>query len=97
MTRLDGRATVEVVELLRDIARVVEVLLFGALAVAAWRQWRRRHDEPALWFALMAAALVVVVVAGAAIGEVESGPLVWAAKANIAVLALFPFFLFRFM
>ena len=61
--------------LLRDIASVVELLLFGGLAVMAGRGWRERRDRASLWFALTMGILAAVVAGGRLLGDDGEAPL----------------------
>ena len=83
-------------ELLRDIASIVELLLFGGLAVTAARRLRRRRDPAALWFALTTGILAAVVAGGLLLGDSGEAPL-WATKLLVGLLSLFPYCLYRFM
>lgn len=78
----------------------VDAAIFAGLAVVGIRNWWRRRTTSGLWVAALAAAITAVVIAGALLGgrtEAARGGELWAVKAMIAVLALFPYFLYRFM
>jgi PAS domain S-box-containing protein len=72
--------------------------LFVALAVVATVQWSRQRAEAAKWFALTFASLSAVVIGGLITPE-EGGGAVGDVirRAELAVLFLFPYFLYRFM
>jgi signal transduction histidine kinase len=76
----------------------LNLVAFTGLGAAALRQWFVRRDRASLWAALAFGALAVVVLAGQVIpDEPDSRLEVRAAAANIAVLVLFPYLLYRFM
>src|SRR5687768_16010210 len=76
----------------------VNVFVFAAIAFVCLRQWHRRRDEPARWAALTFALLGAVALAGEIIDAVygEDGAGVWMDKILVALIALFPYLLFRF-
>ena len=75
----------------------VQAGVFAALALIAWLQWRRRGGSSAGWLAATMSTLGVVVVVGLFVPEHSSSQLVeLVRKAEIAVIVLFPYFLFRF-
>ena len=75
----------------------VNVVVFGALAVAAFRMWLRGRGGPALWAALSFGAVGIVVLAGLVqpdepANNIEDVIL----RGEIALLVLFPYLLYRF-
>ena len=75
----------------------VNVVVFGALAVAAFRMWLRGRGGPALWAALSFGAVGIVVLAGLVqpdepTNNIEDVIL----RGEIALLVLFPYLLYRF-
>src|SRR3712207_4827074 len=62
--------------------------------VAAFLQWRRHRDRPSAWLAATFVSLGLVVVAGQFLEDDQGSG--WEQKALIAVLALFPYCLYRF-
>ncbi|HYO60561.1 MAG TPA: ATP-binding protein [Actinomycetota bacterium] len=76
----------------------MQLALYVGLGVIALIQWRRRGGEPAGWVAATFGVLAVVIVAGEFIPEDDTSASVdLAQRLLIAVLVLFPYFLFRFM
>jgi PAS domain S-box-containing protein len=72
--------------------------LFVGLAGICYVQWRRQGGAPAAWLALTFGTLAAVVLLGLALGANQEGdqPGVWVTRLLVAVLALFPYLLFRF-
>jgi PAS domain S-box-containing protein len=76
----------------------VLAVVFGALAVAGFLQWRHRPGRPNMWLAASFGVLGVAVVAGQLLPDGSDDALVpWGGKVVLAVLALFPYCLYRFM
>jgi len=68
------------------------------LGVVAFLQWRRRPGEASAWLAASFGVLSLVVVVAELLPDGSDDPIVeWGRKAMFAVLALFPFCLYRFM
>lgn len=84
-------------EILRDIAAVVEIVFFGALAGVAARHRLRRGSSASLWFALTTGILALVVVGGLLIGPDDGDRSLWGVKLVVIVLSLFPYSQYRFM
>jgi PAS domain S-box-containing protein len=85
-------------ERLHDVLGYVQLVLYVGLGLIAFIQWRRRGGEPAAWVAATFGVLSVVIVAGEFIPENDASAGVdLAQRVLIAVLVLFPYFLFRFM
>jgi signal transduction histidine kinase len=81
-----------------ELVGIVNLVLFGAIAIVAVRQWRR---EPAsrtgLWAALAFVSLTWVIVAGRLLPEEPESLLGKAAqRVDLAVFLLFPYLLYRF-
>jgi signal transduction histidine kinase len=82
---------------LADIMQYANVVAFAALACVCYGVWQRERSDPARWAFLTFALLGAVSVAGAIIDAVAgSDPGVWLNKLVIALVVLFPYFLFRF-
>ena len=81
---------------LAEAIRLVQVAEWALLALAALNLWRTRRTSATTWLALTFCALALVVLAGLALpdGHTETTLLV---RALVALLALFPYFLFRFV
>ena len=75
----------------------VNVAVFGALAVAAFRLWVRGRGGPALWAALSFGAVgIVLVVAQLQPDDPHSDLQEVVQRIEIALLVLFPYLLYRF-
>src|SRR5919108_1648432 len=80
-----------------DVLQYVNVAAFAALALVCYRAWRRERSDPARWAFLTFALLGAVSVAGPVIDALAGAdPGVWLDKLIIALVVLFPYFLFRF-
>ncbi|HEX2294143.1 MAG TPA: ATP-binding protein [Actinomycetota bacterium] len=85
-------------ERLQEILGYVQLVLYAGLGVIALVQWRRRGGKPAAWVAATFAILAAVVVMGQFLPEHDESPTIdFVQRLVIAILALFPYFLFRFM
>lgn len=72
-------------------------MVYGGLAVAAIRTWRRGRDVAGAWVAATFVVLAAAVIAGDRIPEHSDALAVdWARKLLVAGLLLFPYFLYRF-
>ena len=81
-----------------DALRVLQLFIFGGLGVAAVIHWRRHPGGASAWLAASFGILGVVVVVGRFLPEASDDPTVlWARKAMVAILVLFPYCLYRFM
>jgi PAS domain S-box-containing protein len=86
--------TSELVEALQ----VLQPFVYGGVLVAALIRWRRHPGRAAGWLVATFGTLAVVVVLGRVLPDGSDGPAVlWAGKALIATLVLFPYFLYRFV
>jgi PAS domain S-box-containing protein len=83
-----------------SLANALEALqpyVYGGLFLVALIQWRRRPGRSSLWLVATFGVLAVVVLAGLILPEDSSDPAVeWAGRVLLAVLVLFPYFLYRF-
>lgn len=85
-------------ERLHEVLGYVQLVLYVGLGSIAFIQWGRRGGEPAGWVAATFGVLALVIVAGEFIPEGDTSAGVdLAQRLLIAVLVLFPYFLFRFM
>lgn len=85
-------------ERLHEILGYVQLVLYVGLGIIAFVQWRRRGGRPAAWVAATFAALASVVVISQFLPEnSESTAVDFVQRVIIAILVLFPYFLFRFM
>jgi signal transduction histidine kinase len=82
---------------LYEALRTIQLLVFGGLGVAAFIYWRRRRGQAAAWLAASFSSLALVVLTGRILpANSDNASVFWVTKGLIAVLALFPYFLYRF-
>jgi hypothetical protein len=83
-----------------SLANALEALqpyVYGGLFLVALIQWRRRPGRSSLWLVATFGVLAAVVLAGLILPEDSSDPAVeWIGRVLLAVLVLFPYFLYRF-
>lgn len=85
-------------ERLHEVLGYVQLVLYVGLGLIALIQWRRRGGKPAAWVAATFVALASVVVISELLPEDDvSGTVDVVQRLVIAILVLFPYFLFRFM
>lgn len=85
-------------ERLHEVLGYVQLVLYVALGLIASIQWRRRGGKPAAWVAATFVALASVVVISEILPEENvTGTAEVVQRIVIAILVLFPYFLFRFM
>lgn len=78
--------------------RIAELIIFGALTLASLQRWRQRRDPAGVWAAATFGVLAFVVLASFVLSTTsESEAASWERKVLVAVLLLFPYFLFRYM
>jgi len=70
----------------------INAALYTILAVGAFLQWRKHGGRPALWVALAFGTIGIVVVVGRLPWDEND----WVTKFELALLVLFPYFLYRF-
>ncbi len=77
----------------------VQVMAFGALAILAILEWRRRRGEAAGWVAATFGTVGGILVAAKFLPRDGSGAatMLWPSKILLAILIMFPSFLYRFM
>ena len=85
-------------ERLNDILGYVQLALYVGLGLVALVQWRKRGGEPAGWVAATFGALAIVIVVSELLPEDSDSSVVEIlSRIDVAILVLFPYFLFRFM
>ena len=76
----------------------IQTIVYGVLALVAFIEWRRHQGSASAWLCAAFMTLGVVVVTGRLLPEDSISPaILWARKAMIAILVLFPYCLYRFM
>jgi len=81
-----------------EAIQIAQPYVFTAFAFIALAQWWRHRGDAGAWLVAAFWALAIVVVMSALLPEESSDPMVvWAKKSSIAILVLFPYFLYRFM
>ena len=81
-----------------DIVQILDAIVFGALALLVYAQWRRRADAPSGWLVATFGTLGAVLVLAFFVPEEPQGR--WEEaflKVLILGIVLYPWFLFRFM
>ena len=79
------------------VVRIAELVLFGVLGLASLQRWRYRRDPAGVWASATFGILATVVVVSFVLDpNSESDAASWARKVLVAVLLLFPYFLFRY-
>lgn len=77
---------------------VLQPFVYGLVALAAVVQWRRRPDNATAWLAATFLILGLVLGVARLLPEgSDSTNVLWARKALVAILVLFPYCLYRFM
>lgn len=80
-----------------DVVGIITLFVFAAVAVVCVRQWRREHATTAFWAAFAFVALGWVVLAGRLLPEdADNVALKLLERVDLAILVLFPYFLYRF-
>lgn len=81
-----------------EVLRETQLVVLGGLGVLAFRLWLARRDAAQGWIAATFGLLgAVVVVARVLPMDTDVTGVAWATRLLVAVLVLFPYFLFRFM
>lgn len=77
----------------------IQLAAFAALAVVSLLEWRRRRGEAAAWVAATFGTVGAILVIARFLPRTPTGALtvLWPSKILLAVLILFPYFLYRFM
>ncbi|MEA2516793.1 MAG: hypothetical protein QOG16_631 [Actinomycetota bacterium] len=80
-----------------EVLRYLSLAAFVLLAIVTYKQWRQRSDEGSKWAFLTFGSLGLIAIIGLFLPEEgsDSTAYQWFVKALIAVLAFFPYFLFR--
>ncbi len=80
-----------------DALRYVNNALYIVLALICWRRWSRTRHKAAGYAAMTFGILAFIAVQALVLPDVRTGPFwFWFSKVTIAILVLFPFFLYRF-
>ena len=83
------------VKALANVLQYVNIAAFVVLALVCFRTWRRRRGAPSFWAFATFGLLAVVALTGPIVDAVGD-PQLWITKAIVAVVVLFPYFLYRF-
>jgi hypothetical protein len=78
-----------------EALEIVNLFAFVGLAIITLVQWRRRRDRPSFWMTLTFIDLAVVAIAGRVLELADPNVVDYAENVLIAVLLLFPYFLYR--
>lgn len=93
----EAREDVGLMKTATQIFELLTLVSYVGLGVLALIRWRRLRSDAALWLAATFGVLGAVALIGRFIPEdVETATVRWEQKLLIAVLVLFPYFLFRF-
>ena len=80
-----------------EVLELVNLVVYILLAIAAVWQWTKRRSDPGGWLALTFLALALVSIFGRFLPEEPEGSFVQLlVKLDLALLLLFPYFLYRF-
>jgi signal transduction histidine kinase len=80
---------------LANVLQYVNIAAFVVLALVCFRTWRLRRGSASFWAFATFGLLAVVALTGP-IFDAIADPQVWVTKAIVAVIVLFPYFLYRF-
>jgi signal transduction histidine kinase len=80
---------------LANVLQYVNIAAFVVLALVCFRTWRLRRGSASFWAFATFGLLAVVALAGP-IADAIADPQLWVTKAIVAVIVLFPYFLYRF-
>jgi signal transduction histidine kinase len=80
---------------LANALQYVNIAAFGVLAIVCLRRWRTQRGEAAFW-AFATFGLLALVAVTAPIVDAAGDPQLWITKVLLALIALFPYSLYRF-
>src|SRR5687767_2622294 len=80
---------------LADALQYVNIAAFGVLALVCLRTWLEQRSAPAFWAFATFGLLGAVAVTGPVL-DATGDEHVWVAKAIVALVIFFPYFLYRF-
>jgi signal transduction histidine kinase len=80
---------------LANVLQYVNIAAFVVLALVCFRTWRLRRGSASFW-AFSTFGLLAVVALTGPIFDAIADPQLWVTKAIVAVIVLFPYFLYRF-
>jgi signal transduction histidine kinase len=80
---------------LANALQYVNIAAFGVLAIVCLRRWRTQRGEAAFW-AFATFGLLALVAVTAPIVDAAGDPRLWITKVLVALIALFPYSLYRF-
>jgi signal transduction histidine kinase len=80
---------------LANVLQYVNIAAFVVLALVCFRTWRLRRGSASFWAFATFGLLALVALTGPIVDAVGD-PQIWVTKAIVAVVVLFPYFLYRF-
>jgi signal transduction histidine kinase len=80
---------------LADALQYVNIVAFGVLAVVCFRTWRLRRGAASFWAFATFGLLALVALTGPILDALDQQRL-WFTKVVVALIVLFPYFLYRF-
>jgi signal transduction histidine kinase len=80
---------------LADVLQYVSIVAFGILALVGFRTWRTRRGAASFWAFATFGLLALVAITGPVLDAFSDTPL-WVSKTIVALIVLFPYFLYRF-
>jgi signal transduction histidine kinase len=80
---------------LADALQYVNIVAFGVLAVVCFRTWRSRRGAASFWAFATFGLLALVALTGPILDALDQQRL-WFTKVVVALIVLFPYFLYRF-
>ena len=80
---------------LANVLQYVNIAAFVVLALVCFRTWRLRRGSASFWAFATFGLLAVVALTGPIVDAIGD-PQLWVTKAIVAVIVLFPYFLYRF-
>jgi signal transduction histidine kinase len=80
---------------LANVLQYVNIVAFGVLALVCFRTWRRHRGDASFWAFATFGLLAAVALTGPTLDGLDQQRL-WFTKVVVALIVLFPYFLYRF-